>query len=116
VSFIAISGAGVTSGVGSQLLQIDNSPPSAAITSPADGDRVVGLVWIVAAVSDDDRVVLVRFFLDDEELGSLDAPPYEWRWIASRAHTGDHSLTVSAEDAAGNVTVSPSIHVIVRHE
>jgi peptidoglycan/xylan/chitin deacetylase (PgdA/CDA1 family) len=114
VRYIAISGAGVASDVGAQLLQIDTIPPTLAIVSPADGARVVGPVTILAAASDNDRVARVMFFLDGGLLGTRLAPPYSWKWLSSLATTGPHVLTVVAQDAAGNFAIA-SVTVVVRH-
>ncbi len=108
VTFVATSGAGIVSAIGSQLLQIDTIAPTAAIASPADGAKVTGKVAIVAAAADNARLVRVRFYVDGTELGVVTAPPYQLTWSP---FVGSHRLAVRAEDAAGNATTSASILV-----
>ena len=114
VRFVAISGAGVPSAVGMQLVALDTSPPAGvAITSPAPGAVVHGVTPIVAAASDDVGVVRVRFYLDGKQLGTRTAAPLKWNWDAATTTHGSHVLAIQAEDAAGNATRSANVSVVV---
>ncbi len=82
----------------------DTEPPAIAITSPADSSSQSGIITLSAAVSDNNGVSVVRFWLDDISLGSdtygaddwtrtVDLPVYPAGW---------HTITAEAEDASGN--------------
>ena len=113
IRFAAFSGAGVSSAVGSQLVQIDTTAPTASISSPLGGN-VTGTTPIVAVVSDDIAVVRVRFYLDGKQLGTRTATPFRWNWDTTTSTKGSHAIAIQAEDAAGNATRSASITVTVQ--
>jgi polysaccharide deacetylase/Big-like domain-containing protein/chitobiase/beta-hexosaminidase-like protein len=115
VKFVAVSGAGITSDVGSQLIRIDTSPPSATILLPFEGQPVIGFAWIFATATDDDSIVRVRLLLDGQPIDVRTSAPYRFLWRVGQTSTGWHQLTVEATDAAGNATVSRVVHVFVIH-
>ena len=91
----------------------DTTPPSVAMTNPADGATVTGTITVGASVSDNVAVVGVQFALDGVNLGAeVTATPYEAPWDSSGAADGAHELSVVARDAAGNhQTVSVNVTV-----
>ncbi len=88
--------------------------PTVSITSPASNQTVSG-VWAVAAnAADNVSVVGVQFKLDGANLGAeVTTSPYYINWNTSQTTNGSHTLTASATDSAGNVTVSSGITVTV---
>lgn len=77
----------------------DSEKPKVTITAPQSGDTVGTVVKVQAEVTDNVGVVEVRGLVDDEQQGSLTAPPFEFTLNLS----GDeHWLRVVARDAAGN--------------
>jgi hypothetical protein len=95
-------------------VQIDTVAPSAAVSSPAPGAVVTGITPIVANVSDDVAVTRVRFYLDGKQLGTRIVTPFRWNWDTSTATKGAHTVSVQAEDAAGNATRTASVAVTVQ--
>lgn len=95
------------------LVDIDVTPPTAAVSSPAPNAHVTGIAPIVAAVSDAYGVTRVRFYLDGVQLGTRTVTPFRWNWNTATASKGPHTVAVQAEDAAGNATRSPNVPVIV---
>lgn len=86
---------------------VDQIAPAIALTAPANGALVTGLVNVTATASDDVAVVGVRFQLDGSDLGAeVTAAPYAVAWDTSVATPGPHSLVAVARDAAGNVTTT----------
>lgn len=93
---------------------IDETPPSISITSPADGASVSGNVTVAATASDNVGVSGVQFLLDGANLGAEDtASPYSIIWDTQAATNGAHVLTARARDAAGNTAMSSSVNVTV---
>lgn len=91
----------------------DTSPPVVSMTSPAAGANVSGVVTVAATASDNVGVARVRFFVDAAQVGADDtAAPYSVGWDTRTVANGSHSLTATANDAAGNTT-SSSITVTV---
>ena len=81
--------------------------PSVAVTSPLDAASVTGTIPVSADASDDVGVVGVQFKLDGNVLGTEDTTaPYSVNWNTTAAVNGPHTLTATARDAAGHVTVS----------
>ena len=82
----------------------DISPPTVflqAVTSPANGN-----VLLTATPQDDVGVVQVSFLVDGAVIGSVTTAPYEFTWDSTTVSDGDHTLSVEARDAAGNVGTS----------
>jgi chitodextrinase len=92
----------------------DVTPPSAAVTAPADRSTVTGTTSLTATASDDTGVVGVQFKLDGTNLGSeVTTAPYSLSWDTTKSTDGAHTLTAVARDAAGNTGTSPAITVTV---
>jgi hypothetical protein len=94
-----------------------NQPPTAAITSPADGAIFSWhpTITINAAASDPDgSVSRVEFYRADgaAKLGEDTSAPYSYRW--KNAPSGSHSLRVKAYDNRGAVTTSAAVRITVR--
>ena len=87
----------------------DREAPTVAVTAPAAGSTVSGAVTLSADASDNVAVTQVQFQLDGAAFGSpLTAPPFSTVWNATAA-LGPHTLTATAQDAAGNVSVSSPV-------
>ena len=92
----------------------DTTPPTVAITSPANGATVSGTVNVTANATDNVSVASVQFQLDGADVGSLDtASPYTFSWNTATVSNGSHSLRAIAKDGAGNTTTSASVTVTV---
>jgi hypothetical protein len=93
---------------------VNNQPPTVAISSPAAGSNfAVGqAVTLAATASDPDGTVAqVAFFANGTQIGSCvdTAAPYECSWTPTTA--GIHSLTAQALDNGGSTTISPIVAV-----
>lgn len=95
------------------LDNLDGVPPTATITSPANGSGVSGTVNIAANASDDIGLERVEFLLDGALLGSDATSPYAFAWNSATASNGAHVLTARAVDLAGNTGTSPQVNVTV---
>lgn len=95
------------------LDNLDGVPPTATITSPANGSGVSGSVNITANASDDIGIERVEFLLDGALLGSDATSPYAFAWNSATASNGAHVLTARAVDLAGNTGTSPQVNVTV---
>jgi Bacterial Ig domain len=92
-----------------------NSPPTAVITSPADGATFPWrpTITIAATASDGDgRIARVEFFRGTTRMGEDTTAPYSFRW--KNAPSGSHVLTVRAHDDRAAVTTSPPVRITVR--
>jgi hypothetical protein len=85
----------------------DTTPPTVAVTAPANGAAISGNVTISAAASDNVAVAGVQFRLDGLNLGpEILAAPYSMVWNSAGATAGSHTLAAVARDAAGNSRVA----------
>jgi fibronectin type 3 domain-containing protein len=92
----------------------DTQAPTVSITAPAGGASVSGTISVTASATDNVGVAGVQFKLDGANLGAEDATaPYTVLWNTSTAAAGNHSLTAVARDAAGNVSTSSPVAVVV---
>jgi len=96
---------------------VDATPPTVAITAPANGATVAGSsVAVSATASDNIAVVGVQFQLDGANLGAEDtATPYSISWNTGTVANGVHSITAIARDGAGN-TATSAVSVTVNND
>jgi hypothetical protein len=112
------AGNTTTSGaVAVTVSNVDATPPTVAITAPANGATVAGSsVAVSATASDNIAVVGVQFQLDGVNLGAEDtASPYSISWNTGTSANGVHSLTAIARDGAGN-TATSAVTVTVNND
>lgn len=119
----------VTDNVTDTLLQLSGSsvsvlsqttpgstPPTVALTSPADGATVSDTVALqaTATAAAPATVASVQFLLDGLPLGAPDtAAPYAYGWTVGSTALGTHTLSARATDSAGAVATAASITVTV---
>ena len=102
----ATTSAGVT-------VNVDNTAPAVAVTSPTGG-TVSGSVTVTASATDLVGVASVQFRVDGIDVGAADtAAPYSVAWATTTASNGSHVLTAVARDTAGNATTSAGVTVTV---
>lgn len=83
----------------------DNTPPRVVLTWPLECTPVVGSQSLHAVASDDSGLVnRVEFWLDNVQITSDSAPPYQATLKLEGIEVGDHALTARAFDHAGNQT------------
>lgn len=86
------------------LINPDSTPPSVAITAPADGATVSGTVALAASASDAAGMQKVRFWADGVYLGYDSAAPYTVNWNSAAAANGSRVIRAEAVDWANNTT------------
>ena len=92
------------------------TPPTAALTNPADGSNVSGTVELdaTASATAPATVSSVQFLLDGEPLGPADtAAPYKFNWTVGSTALGSHTLAALVTDSNGDVATSPAVTVTV---
>jgi N,N-dimethylformamidase beta subunit-like protein/uncharacterized protein DUF4082/Big-like domain-containing protein len=96
---------------------VDSTPPTVAMSAPANGATVAGIVAVSASASDNIAVVGVQFLLDGLNLGAEDtASPYSIAWNTAGVANGVHSLGAIARDGAGNTTGAVPVSVTVNND
>ena len=94
------------------LLGFDTTPPTCAITSPADSAAVNGAVQIAATAYDSVGVERVVFYADGAIVGTDSSLPYSASWDASSLAEGSwHSLSCIAYDLDQNKGYSDTVAV-----
>jgi hypothetical protein len=91
----------------------DNTPPTVAITSPAEGATFTSPATIAleaTAADSDGSVVQVAFYAGATLIGNDTVAPYGITWSAVM---GSHTLTAVATDNQGAATTSAPVHVTV---
>lgn len=84
----------------------DTTAPAVAITSPADGSTVSGMVKIYVSATDNVAVTKVDLYLDGAFFNSSTSPSPVFNWNTRPAAKGSHKLQAYAYDAAGNIGAS----------
>ncbi|WP_224365339.1 Ig-like domain-containing protein [Hyalangium versicolor] len=97
-------------------ITVDNTGPTVAITSPANGATLSVLLLsttVSASASDNVGVAQVVFYDGASVLGTDTTAPYSVSWNLLSAARGNHTLTAKAYDSAGTVTTSTAVTVKV---
>ncbi len=91
----------------------DTTPPVIQITSPSNGSRIPnnGQVTIDASASDNVGVVQVSIYVDGVQVYTGTSAPYTAHWNAKKVSNGNHTISATAWDAAGNHSTA-SIFVV----
>ena len=94
----------------------DTTPPTVSITSPATGATLTGTVNVVASAQDNLSVASVQFKVDGANSGpSLTASPYSYSLNTNSLANGNHTLTATATDNAGNTALSAGVPFVVNN-
>jgi len=110
----AAANVGPASNTVRRTVTADATPPTVALTAPAPGSILSGVVAVAAAASDDVGVSGVQFVLDGAALGAEDtSAPFTVDWNTNQAANGAHVLSAIARDARGNTTTSAGVAVTV---
>jgi hypothetical protein len=92
-------------GSDSNAVTVNNfdGPPSVAVTSPAEGATVSGIVLVQASASDDVGVTQVAFSVDGDAIGTDTNGADGWSapWDTRTALDGAHTITATATDTKG---------------
>ena len=89
---------------------VDNTSPTVSITSPSDGTTVSGTIDVTANATDaTSGVTQVEFFLDGASIGVDSTSPYSVSWDTTTVTNGNHTLTATAADVAGNAAPSSPV-------
>jgi subtilisin family serine protease len=84
----------------------DTTAPSVAITSPATGTDVYGVVLVDVSASDNVGVTRVDLYAGGVLVGSETGAPYAFSWDTAVSPDGPVMLEARAFDAAGNVAAA----------
>jgi len=79
------------------------TPPAVTISTPANVSTVAGLVPVQGMATDSVAVVSIQLVVDGTPGATTSSSPFSFNWNSSLASNGNHTLTVKASDAAGNV-------------
>ncbi len=91
----------------------DTTAPTVAITSPAGGSTVSGLVSISVNAADNVGVSRVELKVNGTVVASDTSGPFGFSWDSAGVSNGMNNLVAIAYDAAGNVATSSTVQVNV---
>jgi hypothetical protein len=80
----------------------DTTAPNVSFTSPTSGASVSGLVSVQITANDNVGVISVTLSVDGVLFGGDNTAPYSFSWDTRSLSNGTHTLTATAQDAAGN--------------
>ncbi|EAU64837.1 fibronectin type III domain protein [Stigmatella aurantiaca DW4/3-1] len=93
--------------------EVDQTPPTVSMTSPANNAFAGGTVTVKAAADDDFNVTQVEFYDGSTRIGLDAAKPFSMDWYIGNLGESTHTLTAKAYDAAGHVTTSAPVTVLI---
>ncbi|HLF06778.1 MAG TPA: Ig-like domain-containing protein, partial [Thermoplasmata archaeon] len=93
--------------------QMQDAPPTIAITNPTDGAKVSGKVTLKATATDDRGIEYVDFRVDGNAVRRVSIAPYETEFDSSTVSDGPHVIVAEVKDfigqpASDQVTVTVS--------
>ncbi len=91
----------------------DTIKPVVALTSPANGDSLTGIVTVTATASDNKSVASVQLLVNGVVTATDNVSPYTFSWNTAGL-TGAQILAVKATDGSGNSTTTSPITVQVK--
>jgi len=92
----------------------DNESPTGFISSPLAGQIVQGIIDIVVEAQDNDSVVSVTFYINNETVFVDSNSPFIYTWDTSTASEDENNIIGAIiTDASGNDTEIQSISVFV---
>ena len=92
----------------------DSIPPTLTITFPPDQAILSDTVLVSAYAFDNVELGMVTLYLNDSAIISRKDAPYEYTWITTDyAEDEQHTIWAKAEDAAGNLTQTNPIRVLI---
>ncbi|HEX8433612.1 Ig-like domain-containing protein [Archangium sp.] len=96
--------------------ETDATPPVVAITSPAEGATLERVVTVTVEASDNFGVQRVELYDGATLIGTDSRAPYSVSWATRTVSNGPHTLTARAYDAAGNVSTSAPVQVLIDND
>lgn len=83
----------------------DTTPPVVAITGISNGSQVSGTVQIGVSASDNSGSASLRqsLYIDGKLVASGTGASLSYSWNSRKASSGTHTVSASAQDAAGNL-------------
>ena len=92
----------------------DSVPPVVSINIPIDQSYIFGTTTFTASATDNVKVSLVQFLLDNVNLsGPILSNPYSLLVDTNLITNGSHILIAVAKDSTGNTSTSTPINIIV---
>ena len=92
----------------------DSIPPTLTITFPPDQAILSDTVLVSAYAFDNVELGMVTMYLNDSVIILSKDAPYEYTWITTDyAEDEQHTIWAKAEDAAGNLTQTSPIRVLI---
>ena len=88
--------------------------PPIAITSPANGDRVSGMITLAAAATPAVGIAQVEFVVDAVSVGVATTPPYSVAWDSSKFIGRNVKIVATARTTAGATSISPPVAVAIK--
>ena len=94
------------------VLAVLDTPPTVALTAPADGVKLAtSPIQLAAAAEDDVAVARVEFHRNGALAGSDTTAPFTHEWAPVRGDNGLHTWTATAVDSSGNSATSTPVRI-----
>ncbi|HYI02556.1 Ig-like domain-containing protein [Hyalangium sp.] len=94
----------------------DISPPTVAITAPAEGATLSGFVTLTATATDNRGVNRVVFYVGTTAVGTDYSAPYSFSYNTRSLPNGPQGISAQAFDAVGNVGAATAVNVTFNND
>jgi photosystem II stability/assembly factor-like uncharacterized protein len=102
-----------TAALGVAVAPPPQAGPVVAVSAPADGATVAGLVRLVATASAQVGLAHLELLVDGVIVASSSSSPLETSWDARATPPGSHAITAAATDQLGQRAVAAKVSVVV---
>jgi subtilisin family serine protease len=92
----------------------DSVKPDVALTAPAEGTTVVGMLTMSATATDESAVSKVEFYVDGELVAVDSTAPFQGLWDTNNVGNGPYTVTARAFDSGCN-SRSTSVSITIQN-
>jgi hypothetical protein len=115
VAYDAVNNVGTSAPV-NVTFDNDFTPPTVALTAPAEGETLSGTVVLTATASDTAGIARVAFFVGTTQVGTDTTAPYSYSYNTRSLPNGAKVLTAKAYDTLNNVGTSAAVNVTFEND
>ena len=83
--------------------QGNQTVPSVIINSPADGEKILGVITIAASIISTETIQYAILKVDDVVRGNLTSAPFVWELDTNTLEDGTHTINITAIDSNGGI-------------
>lgn len=94
----------------------DTTPPTISFANIGNGQEVSGIFDVIVNASDNEEVLCVSIYFDDQQVGSCYSSPYSFSLNCNNYTDGEHNLQARVWDTSENFSVTDNITITTMYD